>query len=162
MPRKSVKIQAKADTTNEKRILIDSLELLRGNTPHKSENKGQNTASGTPIPQYTTEISVLRQEVKKLQSANILLENDLKNMEQKALEAIAESGHLRHQLDMARDNSSANQNRYYEEERQALLSELRHSRYTHQMLSEAVTESQNEITRLTRTLEKLTFKLLVA
>ena len=162
MPRKSVKIQTKTDTTNEKRILIDSLELLRGNTPHKSENTRESDNRSTLNQQYTAKITILQQEAKKLKSANILLESDLKSMEQKALEAISESGRLRHQLDMARDNSSANQNRYYEEERQALLSELRHSRYTHQMLTEALTESQNEITRLTRDLEKLTFKFLIA
>ncbi len=162
MPRKSVKIQTKIDTTDEKRNLIDSLELLRGNKPSGKITTTLETGTAIGTKEATPEISRMQQEIRKLQSANILLESDLKNMEHKALAAIAESGKMRHQLDLIRDNSSANQNHYYEEERQALLAELRHSRYTHNMLTEAINESQNEITRLTRTIEKLTLKLLAA
>ncbi len=165
MPRKSVNVENKIDTTNEKRILIDSLELLRGNAQSKNDSTTKITNKNivkNNIADNIKELHELRQEVRKLQSANILLESDLKNMEQKALDAIAESGKLHHQLDLVRDKTSANHTRYYEEERQALLDELHHSRYTHEMLTEAIYESQNEITRLTKTIEKLTFKLLVA
>lgn len=166
MPRKSAKVQSDIDATNEKRSLIDSLELLRGSNttttektvppqPHFSDYSFNETAPANPT-------SSLEREVRKLQSANILLESDLKNMEQKALDAIAESGELRHQLDISRDNTSANENQYYTEERQAILDELRNSRYTHEMLTEAINESQNEITRLTKTIEKITLKLLAA
>ncbi len=167
MPRKSVKNQKTTDTTNQKRILIDSLELLRGNA-QPSTKKGATMYNPAPALKNSAntvnlqKIQQLTQEVKMLKSANILLESDLKRMEQKALDAIAESGQLRRQLDLARDNSSTNQTHYYAEERQALIDELHHSRHTHNMLSEAITESQNEITRLTRSLEKLTLKLLVA
>ena len=165
MPRKSVKIENKIDTTDEKRNLIDSLELLRGNAQLKNDSitkKSNTKKDNNNLTEDIKELHELRQNVRKLQSENILLESDLKNMEQKALDAIAESGKLHHQLDLARDNSSANHTRYYEEERQALLNELHHSRYTHEMLTEAIYESQNEITRLTQTIEKLTFKLLAA
>ncbi len=162
MPRKSVKIQTKIDTTDEKRNLIDSLELLRGNKTSGKISADSATKNAAGTQETYPEAKNMQQEIRRLQSANILLESDLKDMEHKALTAIAESGKMRRQLDLIRDNSSANQNHYYEEERQALLAELRHSRYTHNMLTEAINESQNEITRLTRTIEKLTLKLLAA
>ncbi len=165
MPRKSVKIQSKIDATNEKRNLIDSLELLRGNTTVKdklTKNSDDFTTTSSTEQNSSTTFKSMELELRRLQSSNILLESDLKKMEQKALDAIAESGHIRHQLDIARDNTSANETRYYAEERQAILDELRHSRYTHSMLTEAINDSQNEITRLTKTIEKLTLKLLSA
>lgn len=159
MARKNISSQTENNTASTKRDLIASLELLRNDTgtqtPVAAEKKADSIFGSNEVYQ-------LRNEVKKLRSLNILLESDLKNMEQKALDAISEAGRFRELLDKARDNNSANETKYYAEERQAILCELRHSRHTHAMLTQAVIESENEIARLTKTIEKLSMHLLSA
>ena len=163
MAHKSTNEKSESDAATTKRNLIASLELLRdNNTKAKTAKRHSVPAEEKNAKTSNQEIHLLHKEVKKLRSLNILLESDLKNMEQKALAAISEAGKFREMLDKTRDSNSANETRYYAEERQAILSELRHSRHTHTMLTQAVIESENEITRLTKTIEKLTMRFISA
>lgn len=166
MPEKTGKKQHFAHYAQEqKRNLIDSLEAMRG--AHTADRCPSSQAVACPSSAQPTtqalqhEIGVLREELHSSRSTNAILENDLRRMEQKALDTIAENGQLKQCLDKMRQSGQLSADAEAEEKAR-LITELSQARNDHFMLTQALIDSENELSRLTRMLEKLAGRLCAA
>lgn len=160
--------QSPLHAQEEKRNLIDRLEAMRGSREsHRQEAGRPATICQEPLLDISSErfseiereMVVLQNELRLSKTTNAMLESDLKRMEQKALDTIAENGQLKQKLDQARQNVEVDPDSYACE-KEKLLCSLRQSRHDHFMLTQALIDSENEIARLTRTLEKVTQRLI--
>ncbi len=159
MPEKSGKnLEQNSELQQKKRNLIDSIESLR-------ESRPVNTGTIAPLKEEINtgedKVIMLEKELKLSRATVAMLENDLRRMEQKALEAIAENGKLKQQLDLQNEQVSGSSCQISYEQ-QDLLDQLHQSRNDHFMLTQALIDSENEIGRLTRALEKITRKFIAA
>lgn len=147
----------------QKRSLIDSLEALRGGNAREVRSGAAPCAQPVPIPavfeSLQVELKSLREELATSKTTNAILEKDILRIEQRALDAIAENGQLKQRIDKMQQNSNYNADA---DEQAQLLADLRQSRNDHFMLTQALIDSENEISRLTLTLEKVTGKLFAA
>lgn len=144
---------------NRKRNLIDSLEVLRGGHRHE-EDAEQGTADSAPDAQASPRDlhSILRTE----RATNALLEQENRRLERKALEAIAEVGRLRREMDTGRSDAIKPDRQLAEDilqERRALQMTLEAARQEGSLLTRALSESEAEVTRLSKTVELLVRKL---
>lgn len=150
---------------DQKRSLIDSLEALRGargcGRAAQEERLTLVKTEEPTVPALQQEVLALREELHNYRSTNAILENDLRRMEQKALDTIAENGQLKQCLDKLRQNGQHNADADAEE-RSRLVAELAQARNDHFMLTQALIDSENELSRLTRMLEKLAGRLCAA
>lgn len=151
-----------SDAQEHKRDLINSLESLRGGRGQRQPVRceSQPTASTSELPSRQDDLQYLHNELRLSRTTNSMLENDLKRMEQKLLDTIAENGRLKQMLDKV--SSSSAQRLPSDDRAEDILRQLQQSRNDHFMLTQALIDSENEIARLTKVLEKLTGRLLAA
>lgn len=160
---KKERVSVNGNTQEHKRDLINSLESLRGGRSQAipARREPQPEAIQTDLPSRQDDLHYLQNELRLSRTTNSMLENDLKRMEQKLLDTIAENGRLKQMLDKASCNGG--QQRLPSDDRaEDILRQLQQSRNDHFMLTQALIDSENEIARLTKVLEKLTNRLLAA
>lgn len=154
---------------DKKRDLIQSLESLR-----RPNNTTQMTAPAISKPSFSSslekmnvdelrnEVQFLTKELQQSRNASKSHKSAIQKMEQKTLDAIAEAGNLKRLLEQATANKTGEEADYCLIERDGLLKELKQSRDDHLMLTQALIDSENEISRLTKVLEKISLKLIAA
>jgi chromosome segregation ATPase len=85
-----------------------------------------------------------------------LLENEIAALEQKTLDAIAEAGALRRQLDLLRESRETGGDwGEVAREQETLRRRLREEEEERHLLTRALSDSETEIARLARSLEQL-------
>lgn len=139
-----------SNTQDAKRNMIDNLENLR-RAPNKTALPLETATdySGYAKSQLLTEVKFLDQEVRKLRATNTILEDGLRQMENRVLASIVENGTAQQKLSQPPSPSTP-----LDEERILAL------RDENVMLAQALIDSENEITRMAKMLELLSAKLL--
>jgi len=137
---------APAPTAHDaKRALIDELEHSRHAAPGDAAN-------ATPDDDWrkgelVAEVERLRVEVARARANDGMLAASLRQMEDRALAAIAEAGKLKTRWEQSQAVAGG------AEENARLAAMLRGKQEENRLLTEALAESENEISRLTRALE---------
>lgn len=139
---------APAPTAHDaKRALIDDLEHSRhAGAPSRG---GAETAPGEGWRkgELVAEVERLRDEVARARANDGMLAASLRQMEDRALAAIAEAGKLKTRWEQSQAVAGG------AEENARLAALLRGKQEENRLLTEALAESENEISRLTRALE---------
>ena len=136
---------------SEKRRLLDAVEALRTPPPQ----------SAVPV---AAELSAteLRRQLKASEATCAMLEEEVRQLEAQTLEALAEVGRLRRRLDLM-DPDAANGNPdECRKERDALREILATAEEERRLLTTALIDSENELTRMTRTLDLMMRRLQAA
>ena len=144
MPEKNADASA-ASAQDAKRALIDNLEHSRcGDAPRASADGSREELRKSEL---VAEIERLRGEVARAQANDRMLTTSLRQMEDRAIEAIAAAGSLKTRWEKSRAVAGG------AEENARLAEMLRGKQEENRLLTEALAECENEISRLTRALE---------
>jgi len=140
---------------SEKRRLLDAVEALR-------------TPPVNPVIQPSPAVVVaelsateLRRQLKASEETCAMLEEEVRQLEAQTLEALAEVGRLRRRLDLMTPAANGNPvecNR----ERDALREILATAEEERRLLTTALIDSENELARMTRTLDLMMRRLQAA
>ena len=139
---------------SEKRRLLDAVESLR--TPPAQPT--------FPVAAAVAELSTteLRRQLKESEATCAMLEEEVRQLESQTLEALAEVGRLRRRLDMM-DPEAANGNPdECRRERDTLREILATAEEERRLLTTALIDSENELARMTRTLDVMMRRLQAA
>ena len=139
---------------SEKRRLLDAVEALR--TPPAQP--------AIPIATKVAELSTaeLRRQLKASEATCVMLEEEVRQLETQTLDALAEVGRLRRRLDLM-DPDAANGNPdECRRERDALREVLATAEEERRLLMTALIDSENELARMTRTLDLMMRRLQAA
>lgn len=150
---------ARLSMEEAKRSVIDNLESLRGAQPvHRMPAPADLPARSRE--ELEQEVIRLRTELKHLRASSALQEHDMHRLEQKALEAISEAGHLRQSLDRIRAHHTDMPGTLHEyiEERNDLLLRVEAAEQERVLLATALQDSEREIARLAKNLDQFTRK----
>jgi len=115
------------------------------------------------------EIERLRDDLRAARSTCGILEDEVRHLETKALDAIAEAGELRRRIDLMErstaggaENSARNSHADVYRERARLVRRIHEAEEDRRLLMRALGDSEQEISRLTRALDLAVRKLRVA
>lgn len=144
--------KAVSATHDAKRVLIDSLEMVRHGAVAPVTQK-EPVPAGRSSNELLAEIERLRDKNDKAQATCDMLAESLAQMENRALEAISEVGMLKAQR--VRSVTEIDNAEY-----QNLRALLRGKQEENRLLTEALAASENEISRLTKALALAMEKLL--
>jgi len=139
---------------SEKRRLLDAVESLR--TPPAQPS--------FPAAVAVAELSTaeLRRQLKTSEATCAMLEEEVRQLESQTLEALAEVGRLRRRLDLM-DPEAANGNPdECRRERDTLREVLATAEEERRLLTTALIDSENELARMTRTLDVMMRRLQAA
>jgi len=151
-----------AEDLETKRRLLEAVDdLRRGSTSDAGESSAHNPVSfGRPRKSFKfkeeallSEIVSLRKSLSAIQSERDCLEEEVNQLEQKTLEALAEVCRLREEL---RSNALVgNIPDDWRAERKKLLQDLSQARQERTLLTDALTGSESEIARMAVTLDDI-------
>lgn len=130
-----------------KRDALACLEEERGRS--RSEEASPKTA-----PEGDNVI-FLQEELRRARAACAIMEKDIHRLEQKALEAIAESGRLRRRLQEAEAQGPAGTEAELLERTERMEDEIAHGEVERSLLTGALTRSEAEIARLVKCADAL-------
>ncbi len=149
----------RTELETEKRNLLRCLEEDRAVLAHPAAAVAAvaGTENGEIAP-LRAEIGLLRQQLQSANATSDLLQDEVRRLETKALDAIAEVGRLRRQLDEMNEKRTAADL----PDTQNLQRQLLDTCQERSLLTEALGNSEAEIGRLTRSLDLLVRKLNVA
>lgn len=130
-----------------KRQALDCLEAERGRS-RPSETAVETIPAGDNV-------IFLQDELRRARAACALMEKDIHRLEQKALEAIAESGHLRRKLLEMEAERPAGCASELVRQRQEMEVALHEGEVERSLLTGALTQSEQEIARLVKCADAL-------
>lgn len=154
--------------SDEKRRLVNSLESARENTevaPNLQMPSSTDTGNHEQELRNTDENTLIREELRIAKGTCALLEEEVKDLEKRAIAAIAEAGSLRRKLDQARGGKVTEErpevtlHSDLAIQRTALNKQLAEADDIKNMLTMALCESESEISRMVKSLEVTIRKL---
>jgi chromosome segregation ATPase len=143
------------DLNEQKRRFVDSLDAARS-APVSIPLKFPAISLPETLP--VSELETLRNELSESKATCRMLEEEVRKLEQKALEAIAEAGALRRCLDEQGISHLSSQAREAEEQGCNVAEKLYQAESSKDLLTNALSASETEIHRLTKALDLLVRK----
>ncbi len=151
---------------DKKRRLIGSLEAARSTRQATDERERENVNGGMGCtPDESMELARLREDLLQSRKTCAMLEDELRQLESKALSAIVEAGAMRRRIDTNNLQFGDHENESWALhvfERAELVRQIEVINGEKQLLLRALSDSEREIGRLTKTLDLLAGKFQAA